>query len=187
MKKIGAILILFLVLMGLSSCSPQEANNVIMLKEINGNNENQDIIDNKEFLEDFMWEKTKETFSQYYELLGCKIENYNEEIENGVCDAIFDYKIYYKNHDKDPDTVPYIKEAKENNNPNYNTYYKEYLEKQEMNIKIRALKYPDEIILYTDISPKGEGVWEEFEVKDLIISSNYWVKLAIFKVPVFIF
>ncbi|MFB0971690.1 MAG: hypothetical protein GX666_09360 [Tissierellia bacterium] len=173
MKKLGIILVLVFVLINVSSCSSsQEANNFVLVSEVAEKNDAQDKVDNKEYLENYMWEETKETFSQYYELLGCKIENYKEEVKNDVCDAIFDYKIYYQNFDKDPDIVPYIKEAKENKDPNYNTYYKEYLKKQEMNISIRALKYPDEIILYTDISPKGESVWEEFQMDDLVISNN---------------
>ena len=172
MRKLGIILVLVFVLINATSCSSREANNLVKTSEVTEKNDVQYTIDNKEYLENYMWEETKETFSQYYELLGCKIENYKEEIGNDVCDAIFDYKIYYKNYDIDPDTVPYIKEAKENKDPNYNTYYKEYLKKQEMNISIRALKYPDEIILYTNISPKGESVWEEFQMEDLVISNN---------------
>ena len=81
----------------------------------------------------YMKEESRKVFSPYYELLDFQISNYEEEIINGNVEAAFHYKIIHKNYDRDPDTVKYIKEAKESGNINYQQMYDEYLQPQEMN------------------------------------------------------
>ena len=119
-------------------------------------------------IEEYMKEQTMETFSKYYEIKDCIISDY-EENENGT-EAIFSYKIIHKNFDKDPDTVDYIKEAKENGSPNYEIYYKEYLEPKEMNMYFKAVVDGNgNIKLYTDDDPTVNTEWVETEMSDFIL------------------
>ncbi len=75
----------------------------------------------------YMEEESRKVFSPYYELLDFQISDYHEETVNGKVEAVFMYKIIHKNYDRDPDTVKYIKEAKESGNINYQQMYDEYV------------------------------------------------------------
>lgn len=117
----------------------------------------------------YMKEKSIETFSPYYELLDFQISNYVENNTDAGLEATFDYKIIEKNYDKDPDTVGYIKEAKDSGNINYQQMYDEYLQPREMNFHFKILIDKDNnITLYSNISPNGVE-WEEIEMSDFII------------------
>jgi hypothetical protein len=118
---------------------------------------------------EYMKEESTAAFSQYYELLDFQISNYEEEMVDGNIEATFFYKIIEKNFDKDPDTVGYIKEAKENENKHYQQLYDEYLAPREMNFDLKVvIDENDEITLYSNISPKGIK-WEETVMTDYII------------------
>lgn len=117
----------------------------------------------------YMKKKSIEAFSPYYELLDFQISNYVESKTDEGLEATFYYKIIGKNYDKDPDTVEYIKQAKENGNINYQKMYDEYLEPREMNFDFKIVIDKDDIItLYSNISPNGVE-WEETEMSDFII------------------
>lgn len=120
-----------------------------------------------EKIEEYLKAETEKTFSKYYEILGSEISNY-EENDDGT-EAIFFYKIIHKNFDKDPDTVEYIREAKENNSPYYETYYKEYLEPKEMNFYFKAVDGDDGLKLYSDDDPTGNTDWQETKLSDYIL------------------
>lgn len=118
----------------------------------------------------FMQEESINVFSTYYELLDFKISDYKEEIINGNVEAIFDYTVIHKNYDKDPDTVLYIKEAKDRGDSNYQQLYDEYLQPKEMNFQLKAIINEDGLIkLHSNISPKGVE-WKEVKMSDFIIS-----------------
>lgn len=120
-------------------------------------------------IEEYLEKETMDTFSKYYEILDCIISNY-EENEEGT-EAVLSYKIIYKNFDKDPDTVEYIKEAKENGSPNYEVYYKEYLEPKEMNMYFKVTSDENgSLKLYTDVDPRVTTDWQETKMSDFIIS-----------------
>lgn len=117
----------------------------------------------------YMEEESKKIFSPYYELLDFVISNYQEEVVNGNVEATFNYKIVHKNYDKDPDTVGYIKEAKESGNENYQQMYDEYLQPQDMNFHLKVIiDENDSMTLYSNISPKGIE-WEETNMSDFIL------------------
>ncbi|MGI6730801.1 MAG: M56 family metallopeptidase [Anaerovoracaceae bacterium] len=117
----------------------------------------------------FMKEESEKTFSPYYELLDFEISNYKEEVVNGNVEGTFNYKIIHKNYDRDPDTVAYIKEAKEKGNPNYQQMYDEYLQPQEMNFHLKVvIDENDSMTLYSNISPVGVE-WEETKMSDYIL------------------
>ena len=124
---------------------------------------------NYDKINEYMKEKSKDTFSLYYELLDFQISNYNEKITDGNVQATFFYKIIHKNYDKDPDTVEYIKKAKESGNTNYQKMYDEYLQPQEMNFDLKVVIHENNsITLYSNISPNGTE-WEETKMSDFII------------------
>ncbi len=117
-----------------------------------------------------MEEESKKAFSPYYELLDFQMTNYQEGVANERTEAIFDYKIIHKNYDKDPDTVGYIKEAKESDNSNYQQMYDEYLQPKEMNFHLKAIIDENgSITLYSNVSPIGIE-WEETKMSDFILS-----------------
>lgn len=117
----------------------------------------------------YMEEECRKVFSPYYELLDFQILDYKEEVINENVEATFFYKIISKNYDKDPDTVGYIKEAKESGDKNYQQMYDEYLQPREMNFHLKAVIDKNDLItLYSNISPKGIE-WEETKMSDFIL------------------
>lgn len=118
----------------------------------------------------YLKEKYINVFSPYYELLDFIIYDYQEEIIDGKVEAVFHYKVIEKNYDKDPDTVEYIKEAKERGDKNYQIYYDEYLQPREMNFYFKAvIDENDEIILYTRNTAIESEKWHQVEISDYII------------------
>lgn len=173
MKKIIMLLLAMLIAFGFSACSDTTTQ-----KEMDSiRNDNEISVDKEETNDDtsydkvseYMEEECRKAFSPYYELLDFQISDYQKEVVNGNVEAIFSYKLIYKNYDKDPDTVGYIKEAKERGNKNYQQMYDEYLQPREMNFHLKAvIGENDLIILYSNTSPKGIQ-WEETKMTDFII------------------
>ena len=127
---------------------------------------------NYEKVSAYMEEECRKVFSPYYELLSFEISNYKEEIVNGNVEAAFFYKLIHKNYDKDPDTVEYIKEAKESGNKNYQQLYDEYLQPKEMNFQLKAvIDENDSITLYSNNAPKGIK-WEKVKMSDYILGND---------------
>lgn len=173
--KIKLILFIFVIslLYGCSENSYEYSttdDNIAFETETNETAENNNV--NLKYynkVSDFLENESRKTFSDYYELIDFEISNYNETIVGENTEALLNYKIIYKNYDKDPDTVGYIKSAKENNDPNYKTLYNEYLQKKDMNMEIKAvINKNDEILLYTDYDPTEKIEWVEFKMSDCI-------------------
>ncbi|NYB73734.1 M56 family metallopeptidase [Sedimentibacter hydroxybenzoicus DSM 7310] len=117
----------------------------------------------------YLEEESKAVFSPYYELLDFIIYNYAEENKDGNIEAVFNYTIVHKNYDRDPDTVEYIKEAKEKGDGSYQQLYNEYLQPKDMNFYLKAvIDENDNITLYHNFSPNGVD-WQETEMSDYII------------------
>lgn len=130
----------------------------------------QEDLSNYEKISRFLREESYQAFSPYYEILDYKISNYNEELVDGRLEATFLYTIISKNYDKDPDTVKYIREAKESGNENYQQMYDEYLQAREMNFDFKVIISEEgHISLYSNIAPKGVE-WEETKMTDYILS-----------------
>lgn len=119
----------------------------------------------------YLKEEFTNVFSPYYELLDFIISDYKEEVINGNVEAVFNYKVIDKNYDRDPDTVEYIKEAKERGDKNYQQLYDEYLQPKESNFYFKAvIDKNGEITLYTK-NPAIDSIWEEVEISNYIIKS----------------
>ena len=145
---------------------------VLFEKEVNNAmeaNSEETNITNYERISAYMEEECRKAFSPYYDLLDFIITDYQEEVVNGNIEAVFIYTLIHKNYDRDPDTVEYIKEAKERGSENYQQMYDEYLQPKEMNFHLKTVTDENgEITLYSNISPVGIQ-WEETEMTDYII------------------
>lgn len=166
MKKL-LILISSVLLVFFSGCSKAEKSDEPKDTTLQAENNVKDETKYYEKISEYLKTESEKTFSPYYEMLGYEITSYEE---NGN-EALIGYCITHKNYDKDPDTVEYIKEAKEKNDPNYKTYYDEYLKPQIMNMYFKAVIDSDgNITLYTDDDPTGKEEWNETKMQDFIIS-----------------
>jgi len=122
-------------------------------------------------ISEYLKEEFTNVYSPYYELLDFIISDYQEEVVDGNVEAVFQYKMINKNYDKDPDTVEYIKEAKEQGDKNYQIYYDEYLQPQENNFYFKALIDEDgAITLFTKNLAIEFDDWELVEISDYIIN-----------------
>lgn len=127
----------------------------------------------KERIATWLEAEARATYEPYYEVLDFTISDYREEnISDGTgerTEAIFLYTMISKNYDRDPDTVGYIIEAKENNSPYYQQMYDEYLAPSESNFEFKVIiDANDQMTLYSNISPKGTQ-WEETIFDDYIM------------------
>lgn len=188
MRKILLISVMFILIFCMSACSiPIQDSNDLKEQVLTQEPEPVELADSKENdlnqseekpitssdkILKYLQQKTQETFTPYYEVLDSEISNYEESmLEDGTVEAIFIYTVTTKNYDKDPDTVGYIKAAKEKNDPHYQTLYDEYLQPKEGNFTFKAIiNNNDEITLYTDNNPHSETDWVEFDMADCIIS-----------------
>lgn len=125
---------------------------------------------NEDRISSYLKEKSINTFTLYYELIDFIISDYQEEMVDGNIEAIFSYTIVHKNYDRDPDTVQYIKEAKERGDKNYQTYYDEYLQPQDMNFYFKAvIDKNGGMTLYTKNPAIENDEWKEVEMSDFVI------------------
>ena len=118
----------------------------------------------------YLKEECTRVYSPYYEILDFIISDYQEEVVNENVEAVFQYKMINKNYDRDPDTVEYIKEAKEQGDKNYQIYYDEYLQPQEHNFYFKAVIDKNNVInLYTRNPAIESDQWQQVEISDYII------------------
>lgn len=115
-------------------------------------------------VEQYMSDEFTRVYSPYYEILDLEIKNWQEDGNT----ATFFYTMTSKNFDRDPDTVQYIIDAKNNNSPYYEQMKKEYLEPKEANYEFKAELVDGKVLLYSNVSPKGTE-WVRTEVSDFII------------------
>ena len=136
----------------------------------NPKNDKSVTVSNEDKISAYLKENSINTFSPYYELLDFNISDYQEKVVDGKIEAIFSYTIVHKNYDRDPDTVQYIKEAKERGDKNYQTYYNEYLQSQNMNFFLKAVidEY-NTITLYSKNPAIESEEWHQVEMSDFVI------------------
>jgi beta-lactamase regulating signal transducer with metallopeptidase domain len=136
----------------------------------NPKNDKSVTVSNEDKISAYLKENSINTFSLYYELLDFNISDYQEKVVDGKIEAIFSYTIVHKNYDRDPDTVQYIKEAKERGDKNYQTYYDEYLQPQNMNFFLKAVidEY-NTITLYSKNPAIESEEWHQVEMSDFVI------------------
>lgn len=121
-------------------------------------------------------------YSKYYDnTIVNKLSNYKETFDEqtGRIEATFSMNASHMNYYKDPDTVEYIKKAKESGDENYyQTLYREYNQLHDGNyeLMLKADLKDGKIIeksvaLYSDVAAKGAPEWVELKngLKDFII------------------
>lgn len=124
---------------------------------------------NVDKINSYLMEESKRVFSPYYELQNYTLSDYKEETIDGIVEATFSYTINYKNYDRDPDTVKYIKDAKESGSKHYQQLYDEYLQTKEMNFYFKVkMDKSGGMTLYTS-NPAINEEWEEVQMSDYII------------------
>lgn len=127
--------------------------------------------ENYELIYTALTQEATETYSPYYEILGTEIVDYVENETEDEYSAIISFKVIHKNYDKDPDTVEYIKAAKERGSSEYQTLYDEYLQPKEMNMELMVVLKGEEMTVYSDKNPTEEREWVQFKMEDTIISN----------------
>lgn len=101
-------------------------------------------------------------YSPYYQVLGFEFTN----VENVLTDTEFEVTFYLKmivqNYYRDPDTVEYIRKAKENGSKYYQQLYDEYNQPKESNYDLKFTAGinggeldMDSVRLFTNVHPKG--------------------------------
>lgn len=173
MKRIVIVLLILFIAFGILACNgtrEKEFDNIPNNDEISLEKEKVFNESNYDKISAFMEEESRNAFSPYYELLDFQISDYQEEIVDGNVESIFFYRIISKNYNKNPDTVGYIKDAKESRNKNYQQMYDEYLQPREMNFHLKVVMEENDLMtLYSNIAPKGIE-WEETKMTDFILT-----------------
>ncbi len=101
-------------------------------------------------------------YSSYYQVKGFEFTNVEHTLTDTGIEITFFLKMINQNFYKDPDTVEYIKEAKENNSKHYQQLYDEYNQPKESNYDLKFTAKIDNgeidvssIQLFTNVHPKG--------------------------------
>jgi hypothetical protein len=116
----------------------------------------------KERFTNYIAELFTEKYSPYYQVLGFEFTNVEHVLTDTDIEVTFFLKMIVQNYYRDPDTVEYIKQAKENGSKHYQQLYDEYNQPKESNydLKFTAGINGDEldmdsVQLFTNIHPKG--------------------------------
>ncbi len=126
----------------------------------------------KDRIEVYLSKEFQRVYSKYYEILSLDMGMYSESENNkGEKESVFVYTMTYKNFDKDPDTVGYIKEAKEKGDINYKKLKEEYLEPKKNNYVFKVIvNKSEEFTLFTqDMLNNEEEKWVEVKIEDFIV------------------
>ncbi|MDR1539004.1 MAG: DUF5301 domain-containing protein [Clostridiales bacterium] len=122
-------------------------------------------------------EEWTETFSKHYQVLGFYANNVNYMETENSAELKLILTLVTQNFHKDPDTVGYIKEAKENGSLGYQQMYEEYNMPKSGSIDMKVTMSltasgeveQDSIQIYSNISPHGEE-YVPTKAADFIIS-----------------
>ncbi|MBO5369579.1 MAG: hypothetical protein J6B23_02745 [Clostridia bacterium] len=115
----------------------------------------------------FLEQEYHRVFDPYYDIQSLTISNWEQ---NGN-EATFYYKMTHTYYNKDPDTVDYIKKAKEEDSSRYETLYNDYLAVKEANAEYKVVLNGENLELYSNVSPKGVE-WQPVKIDDYILGSN---------------
>ena len=138
--------------------------------------------DNARFLEDIqpstteipsLYDKTAAWLEQefhrvydpWYDIQSLTISDWQESGN----EATFHYKKEYLYYNRDPDTVPYILEAKARSQSSYERLYQDYLALKESNYSFKIVWNGDKPILYSDVSVKDVPEWQPVKIDDYIL------------------
>ncbi len=117
-------------------------------------------------VETFLADEFHKVYDPYYEILDLAIFDW---AENGN-EATLRYTKTYQYWNRDPDTVDYIKAAKDDPE-RYEMMYNDYLAPKETNYQFKVILNGDKIELYSNESPT-EVKWTPRNIADYIPKSN---------------
>lgn len=114
-------------------------------------------------------------YTPYYQMKGFKVSDLRYYEDDTGIEFEFIFTMIHQNYYKDPDTVGYIKEAKENNSKHYKQLYDEYNQPKEANFYLKFTANnivngkidTNSIQVFTNISPVGVE-YVPFNVEDYI-------------------
>lgn len=120
-------------------------------------------------------------YIRYYKVLGFEAANVEYVEADGKIEAKFNLAIVTKNYYKDPDTVEYIKEAKERGSASYLILYDEYNMARMGNYDIKIVADltaegdidTSSISVLHNVSPNGE-IYELMDIKNYFFSEPSW-------------
>jgi len=115
--------------------------------------------------EDWLEQEFHRVYDPYYDIQELVISNWQESGK----EATFYYTMTWLNYNRDPDTVPYIQEAKAKSQSSYETLYQDYLALKTGNYFLKIRWEDDTPTLYSDVSVKGEPEWEEVAIEDHLL------------------
>ena len=130
----------------------------------------------RDAVRDAVTEEWTDTFGAYYQVLGFEAETISYANIENQAEVKFWMTMITQNFYKDPDTVAYIKEAKESGSVHYQQLYDEYNMPKESNFNLMATMTLDAsgevelgtLQLYSDVSPHG-GEYKPVKADDFII------------------
>lgn len=106
-------------------------------------------------------------YDPYYDIKSLTVSGWNRQ---GL-EATFYYKMVHAFYNRDPDTVDYIKKAKESGSPGYQRLYDDYLADKEANYEFKAVLTDEGIELYSNVSPKDVN-WQPVKIDDYILGNG---------------
>ena len=115
----------------------------------------------------FLEQEYHRVFDPYYDIQSLTISNWEQKGN----EATFYYKMTHTYYNKDPDTVDYIKKAKEEGSSRYETLYNDYLAVKEANAEYKVILNGENLELYSNVSPKGVE-WQPVKIDDYILSND---------------
>lgn len=104
-------------------------------------------------------------YDPWYDIQSLTISDWQESGN----EATFHYKKEYLYYNRDPDTVPYILEAKARSQSSYERLYQDYLALKESNYSFKIVWNEDKPTLYSDVSVKGVPEWQPVKIDDYIL------------------
>jgi hypothetical protein len=118
-----------------------------------------------------------ETFGLYYNVLGFYADNVEYTSTDGTAEIEFIMTIVTQNFYKDPDTVEYIREAKEKGSINYQRLFDEYNSPRKANVNLKVTMslddsgeaLPETMEVFSDISVTEDPEYVPVKAVDFII------------------
>ena len=104
-------------------------------------------------------------YDPWYDIQSLTISDWQESGN----EATFHYKKEYLYYNRDPDTVPYILEAKARSQSSYERLYQDYLALKESNYSFKIVWNGDKPTLYSDVSVEGVPEWQPVKIDDYIL------------------
>lgn len=113
----------------------------------------------------WMEQEFHRVYDPWYDIQSLTISDWQESGN----EATFHYKKEYLYYNRDPDTVPYILEAKARSQSSYERLYQDYLALKESNYSFKIVWNGDKPTLYSDVSVKGVPEWQPVKIDDYIL------------------